>query len=463
MTNDEQTLDITFEPHTKQALAWQYLTDNITTEIGYGGAAAGGKSWLAVIFIIIMCVAYPGIAIGLGRKELVTLKKTTLVTLFKAFKLYGIRKGKHFKYNQQENTITFFNDSKVYLLDMAYSPQDPLFTRFGGLELTFLIVDESNENEYQAIQILKTRIGRCLNDFYKLKPKTLETFNPSKGHVNERFWEPYKKGTLPDYRKFIQALPSDNPHTPKDYIEELEKADEITRQRLLFGNFDYDDELLKFFTWTKILEIYSNSWVAEGKGYITADVAEFGADLIVIIRWSGFRIKEIIVKNKQKVEGTAKDILLLAQTHMIPRSHICVDDDGLGKGVTTHISGCVAFHNGSKPLNDERYEDLQTQCLDYMSKEVDNNNVYIEDGVIRSDSIKERINKELYVNTRKDADKDGKIKAQPKEVIKKLLGGKSPDYRDALLMRWYWEAEKVKTNVNTSLIRTLTKTNIRKF
>lgn len=459
----QEAVDITFEPHQKQALAWQYLTDKTTTEIGYGGAAAGGKSWLAVIFIIIMCVAYPGIAIGLGRKELVTLKKTTLVTLFKAFKLYGIKKGKHFKYNQQENTITFFNDSKIYLLDMAYSPQDPLFTRFGGLELTFLIVDESNENEYQAIQILKTRIGRCLNDVYGLKPKTLETFNPSKGHVNERYWEPYKKDTLPPYRKFIQALPSDNPHTPKDYIEELEKADEITRQRLLFGNFDYDDELLKFFAWTKILEIYSNSWVPEGKGYITADVAEFGADLIVIVRWLGFRVKELIIKSKQDVEDTAKDIKLLAEMHGIPRSHICVDDDGLGKGVTTHIPGCVAFHNGSKALNDERYDNLQVQCLAYMAKDVNDNNVYIEEGVIKSDAIKERINKELYVNTRKDADKDGKIKMEPKEVIKKLLGGKSSDFRDALLMRWYFEADKVKSNVNMAVAKTLTKTNIRKF
>jgi hypothetical protein len=40
---------------------------------------------------------------------------------------------------------------------------------------------------------------------------------------------------------FIPALATDNPHLDENYITQLQRADEITRQRLLFGNFDYDD------------------------------------------------------------------------------------------------------------------------------------------------------------------------------------------------------------------------------
>lgn len=81
-----------FKPSLRQQLAWWYLHDSITTEIGYGGAANGGKSWLISMFIMITCLRYSGVAFGLGRKELVTLKKTTLRTLFKVFNAYGLKK-----------------------------------------------------------------------------------------------------------------------------------------------------------------------------------------------------------------------------------------------------------------------------------------------------------------------------------------------------------------------------------
>ena len=41
---------VNFKPSEKQFLAWQYLNDNITTEIGYGGAASGGKSYLGCYY-----------------------------------------------------------------------------------------------------------------------------------------------------------------------------------------------------------------------------------------------------------------------------------------------------------------------------------------------------------------------------------------------------------------------------
>jgi hypothetical protein len=37
------------------------------------------------------------------------------------------------------------------------------------------------------------------------------------------------------------TLATDNKRLPKSYIEQLSKANEVTKQRLLYGNFDYDD------------------------------------------------------------------------------------------------------------------------------------------------------------------------------------------------------------------------------
>lgn len=211
-----------------------------------------------------------------------------------------------------------------------------------------------------------------------------------------------------------------------------------------FGNFDYDDTLNKIFDYDKILDLWNNSFVLEGKDrYITCDAAEWGADKIIIILWFGFRIKKIIVKDKTKLskkndddikKSTADDIKKLAHEFLVPNSNICIDDDGVGKGVTTHITNCFKFHNGEKALNDENYATLQDQCLFYLANYVKDNLIYIESDAIIEEGHKERIVRELDVNKRKDADKDGKIKCIDKKEIKNIITG-SPDFRDALLMR----------------------------
>ena len=81
-----EPINIEFKPSTKQFQAWQYLTDDHTTFIGYGGSAYSGKSWLLCYYLTTMSIAYPDTAWGLGRKALTNLKRTTLLTLFKVFK-----------------------------------------------------------------------------------------------------------------------------------------------------------------------------------------------------------------------------------------------------------------------------------------------------------------------------------------------------------------------------------------
>ena len=147
------------------------LTDAETNFVGYGGAAYGGKSYLLCYWLVIMSVAYPGTAWGLGRKELSVLRKTTLVTLLKVLDESKLKPEKDYKYNAQSNVITFTNGSVIYLLDTARQPSDPLYTRFGGLELTGCAVDESAETDEGAINILWTRTGRCRNGEYGIGRK----------------------------------------------------------------------------------------------------------------------------------------------------------------------------------------------------------------------------------------------------------------------------------------------------
>ena len=41
---------------------------------------------------------------------------------------------------------------------------------------------------------------------------------------------------------FIPALPTDNPYLTEEYLNELKsEKNEVIKQRLYYGNFDYDD------------------------------------------------------------------------------------------------------------------------------------------------------------------------------------------------------------------------------
>ena len=75
-------IEINFRPSLKQDKAWEYLNDAETLFVGYGGGAFSGKTYLLCYWLTINSLAYPDTAWGLARKELTTLKKTTLVTMF---------------------------------------------------------------------------------------------------------------------------------------------------------------------------------------------------------------------------------------------------------------------------------------------------------------------------------------------------------------------------------------------
>jgi hypothetical protein len=439
-------MEITFNPTKKQFTAWEYLTDQTTTELGYGGAASGGKSYLGCVWITTMCLAYPETQYLIGRKELVNLKRTTLRTLYKVFKSFDITE-KHYTYNQQTNTLEFGNGSKIVFLDLGYKPSDPLYTRLGGLELTGAFIDESNEVTAEAIDILKTRIGRQNNDKYDLLPKLFETFNPAKNHVYQRYYKPYKDGSLPAHRRFIQALPQDNPYTPASYIEQLKNADKVTRMRMLEGNFEYDDDPATLMKFNSIVDIFTNTIQKRDEKYISVDVARLGKDTTVIMLWEDLEVTKITVLEKTTLDVTAEKIKAIASENRVPFSHIIIDEDGVGGGVVDMLGGVVGFVANSVPrkidtgIKDERplnYSNLKSQCYFTLANYVNKHRLTVQ---IHDIIIREKIVEELEQIKQKDIDKDGKLTIIPKDKMKEALG-RSPDFADALMMRMYFELGK---------------------
>lgn len=429
----------------KQSEALNYLEDTTTNELLFGGGAGGGKSLLGCYWILKSALFYPGTRWVIGRSELKTLRETTLNTFWEVCTMQGVETNVHFTFNQQAMIIRFVNDSEILLKDLASYPSDPNFDSLGSLEITGAFVDECNQISEKAWNILKSRIRYKLDE-NGLVPKILGTCNPNKGFLYSRFYKPSKEKTLPDNMKFIQSLLIDNPYISVHYRENLLQLDTASKERLLFGNWEYDDDPSSLIPYNKIIDIFTATHVEGGEKYITADIARFGNDRTVIMLWDGLICNEIITLYKQPLSVVASEIQRLKNYHRIATSNIIVDEDGVGGGVVD-ILQCEGFVNNSTPLEidgvKQNYNNLKSQCYFLLAQKINAGEIYVKTDDIE---VKNSLIQELEQVKRKDMDKDGKLAVLSKDIVKEKIG-RSPDYSDAMMMRMYFEIKPVYTGL----------------
>lgn len=143
------------------------------------------------------------------------------------------------------------------------------------------------------------------------------------------------------HRAFIPALVTDNPKVDPNYIKQLQQvADNITRQRLLLGNFDYDNTAGKLFRYDEIVDLFRNNlnqsdYKDEVTGrvyssipfFLSCDVARLGDDNTVIGVWKGMELIKIVTLNRQPTDVVADKLKELETEFKVARNHIVVDSD----------------------------------------------------------------------------------------------------------------------------------------
>jgi len=432
-TLTELNIDTKFT--TTQSQAIRYLFDKTTTEVLFGGAAGGGKSWVGCAWLILVCLKYPKTRYLMGRSKLDSLKKTTLNTFFEVCEKWNVKAGKHYNFNAGTNIISFFNGSQIILKDLFLYPSDRNFDSLGSLEITGAFIDEANQITEKAKNIVASRLRYRLDEF-NIIPKMIMTCNPSKNWTYTQYYRPAKDGTIKPHKKFIQSLVDDNEYISKYYKKQLETLDELTKQRLLFGNWEYDaadDNLIQY---DSIVDLFSNQ--AElGEKFITCDVARFGQDKTVIMLWNGLQVEQIQSYDKSSITQVAKSIEDLQFKNEVKRANIIIDEDGVGGGVVDMLPSCRGFVNNSRPLKNENYQNLKTQCYYKLAEKINKNEI----GITTNDiMIKQYIIEELEQVRSKNADRDTKLQIIQKDVVKSLIG-RSPDFSDSLAMRMYYEID----------------------
>lgn len=422
-----------------QTTALDFLEDSSTTEVLFGGSAGPGKSTLGCYWQLKNRLKYPESVGLIGRSTLKTLFETTVPTFYKVAKMQGVQFGTDFKlYNNKE--FQFPNGSKILLKDLFYYPSDPDCDELGSLEITDAFVDEANQVNAVVKNVLKSRVRLNLDE-YGIIPKNLYTCNPGRNWTKTEFRDPFIKGTLPINRKFVQAFLSDNENITKHYRQNLLDLPKNLRERLLYGNWDYNYDPTQLMTNEAIANIFNNTFVRlEGNKYITADIARFGKDRIIIRVWTGWRVVQRHEFNGLRITETAERIKNIAASSQIPMSRVLCDEDGIGGGVVD-ILRCKGFVANSPPIkvglkvmNNQNFATLKDQCGWYLADRVNNNEVY---EYCDNPDVKDSIIEELEQIKDAAFDADAKKKLVSKDKIKEAIG-RSPDDSDTFLMRsWF--------------------------
>jgi len=453
---------LSFKSHgnDKQKQAYRYWADTTTSDIAYGGSKGSGKSYLGASLIFGDALMYPGTSYFIARKKLNDLRKFTVPTIFEVLTNFGIGPD-YYHYNQQDSIFTLYNGSKVYLLEAKWMPSDPLYMRLGSMQFTRGFIEEAGEFSEAAKNNLHASIGRWKNDEYNLPGKLLQTCNPSKNYLYKDYYKANKENKLPEWRKFIQALPQDNKKLAAGYLENLERIlDTNQKERLLKGNWEYDDDPATLIEYNAIVDAFSNSHIlATGKRYITCDAARFGTDKTIIIVWDGWKAIKIQVYPRTKVTEIAQYIKEAKAQYSVPMSNIIVDEDGVGGGVVD-ILGCRGFVANSRAIvnkdadkidrNDknvagidapENFDNLKSQCYFKLADKINAGQMDIS----ALKRYEEEITEELEQVKQKSVDSDLKNGVVPKDKVKELIG-RSPDYSDTIMMRiWFSLFKEFKT------------------
>ena len=406
---------------------WLYITDDfIVTH----------NSYLWIIWLWRMCNEYEWVRYALVRDTIKNIKQTSVISLEKFYRDYNIPEKMRGKLNNVSNIITFPNGSQILLREWCYLPQDPLYNRFGSLELTWAFVEESAECPIEWIEILQTRVWRFKNEEYWILGKVLETFNPNPWHVYERYY----KGKHKDGKQaiFIPSLVYSNNFIDKGYIQNLERASERTKQRLLYWKWDFDDNSWMLFKQWDLDSLKTNEshW---DNYFLICDVARFGKDTTRISLWRGNTWVRVWTYAKSSVEDVKTSIKLIQNQYEIEARNIIIDADWVWGWVVDWIPYSTGFVNNSKPIETgakQNYANLKSQCAFLLQEKVQKWEIAIKWEHLDADKDWEILVQEMLNCYIDEKSIDGKTRIETKDKMKARIW-RSPDLLDTMIMRMY--------------------------
>ena len=404
----------------------------VAPEVLYGGAKGGGKSVFMCLRAYRRCMEIihdykigprdKPIPIGfMGRQRSIDFTDTTLETWQK------IIPSTHYQIRTQSKEIVIGQRVKINYGGM--DDRDSV-NKFNSAEYAFVYLDQAEEISQDDIGMLRGTQRLKINDM-DVPTESLFTANPAQCWLKDEFIhhpEPHQR--------FIQALPTDNPHLHKGYIEQLKKAFQHRPERLeayLYGNWDAlegADQVIKD-QW--IRDAYNRTFHKPCvRRLLTCDPARFGDDETVIYRMRNTDIEEAEIYGQKDAMFTANTIHRIAINHKIKA--IALDTCGLGgpiADVLRSMSGgaynVYGVNGAERSVEPDRYYNLRAQIWDRAGRAFSCGDIEL---TYQDDELRRQLCQPRYDY------RNGKILIESKADIKKRLGN-SPDRGDAYVNGLY--------------------------
>lgn len=282
---------------------------------------------MALATIFILCRVFPGSRWAIVRKDLPTIRRN-LIPTFEKFKPDFVG-----AVHKSEWTATCTNGSQIIFFPESIK-DDPEGNRFRGLEVNGFVNEEANELQEQTFSREMERAGTWDIPNLQVQPPKLiiNTCNPARGWVKDRFYNPWKSQTLETPYYYLPARADDNPHISQDLKDAWKNLPENEYKRFVLGDWDVaddPDQLIKF-EW--VHQAYDVEPLP-GRHKMGIDVARFGDDKTTFAYFKGNELYEVEEWSQLSIDRTADYALSRIQERGIGADMVAVDTVGLGAGV----------------------------------------------------------------------------------------------------------------------------------
>lgn len=282
MPDTQTKSQLKFESTLRQWTALSYLLSDEDCEVLYGGAKGGGKSHLGCVWVFMWCLEIikrlnlqpsdKPLPVGfMGRKIAKTFKETTLDTWKRVIPCD--------RYIIKGNPAEIIIDGCVKIYTGGLDNTESV-NKFNSAEFFFFFIDQAEETIQDDIAVLRGAL-RMKVDGKRVPYKGLFTANPAQCWLKSSFLT----STKPN-RHFVQALPTDNPHLPANYVETLNDAFGFHPELLaayLYGNWDSmvaANQVIRP-QWLMSSKVKRPQW-DRPRRFLVCDTARFGDDESVI-------------------------------------------------------------------------------------------------------------------------------------------------------------------------------------
>lgn len=221
-----------FEPWPKQR---EFINEVLSDKYSfacYGGAMGGGKTFVSLSILVLLCKLFPGSVWCVIRKSIPRLTDTTMPSFKKICPDNFLKK----LYTKPYNAV-FKNGSEIWFRAEDYQ-SDKDFDKFKGMEVNGFLLEQIEELQEQLLPICFTRAGR--NKINPMpKPLIMATVNPTLTWPKKVIYKPYISEKLPADWLYMPALISDNPalYEDENFMKQLENLDDVTYARFVDGDW----------------------------------------------------------------------------------------------------------------------------------------------------------------------------------------------------------------------------------